>query len=442
MNTPICDFVRNYAESSPLRLHMPGHKGAAYLGCEGLDITEISGADSLFEADGIIAESEKNAGAIFRAKTFYSTEGSSLSIRAMLHLATLWAKEKGKPPLIAAGRNAHKTFLSAAALIDFDVLWLAQTDHHSYLSCPISADYLEEVLKQSSPAAVYITSPDYLGNTADLHALSRVCHKYDALLLVDNAHGGYLKFFGNHPMDNGTDMCCDSAHKTLPALTGGGYLHISKNLPSFFSENAKDAMALYGSTSPSYLILQSLDMANKVMSEGFAEEINSFAKKVEKLKKQLSIHGYTLSGDEPLKITICAKKYGYEGTYIAKKLEDFNIHCEFADPDFIVFMLTSQVGEDGLESLYNALISIPKKPELTHAAPSFSQGEKVMSVRSATFSTRETIPAAQAIGRVLASPSVGCPPAVPIAVCGEIITQEAAAAFAYYGIEKITVVKE
>ena len=102
METPICDFVRRYAQSSALRLHMPGHKGVSLLGMEQMDITEICGADSLYEADGIIRQSEANASAIFGAKTFYSTEGSSQCIRAMLCLAVRYAGRMGRKPLIAA----------------------------------------------------------------------------------------------------------------------------------------------------------------------------------------------------------------------------------------------------------------------------------------------------------------------------------------------------
>ena len=167
MTTPICDFVREYKEKQSLRLHMPGHKGVNLLGFEHLDITEIDGADSLYEADGIIAESEANASQLFGCDTFYSAEGSSQCIRAMLYLACIGADKK---PLIMAGRNAHKTFLSAAALIDFDIQWLYGDKQDSYLSCSISAEYLEKTLQNSErkPAAVYITSPDYLGNTADI----------------------------------------------------------------------------------------------------------------------------------------------------------------------------------------------------------------------------------------------------------------------------------
>ena len=98
VNTPICDFVRRYAAQNPLRLHMPGHKGKALLGMEDMDITEIEGADSLYEAAGIIRESEKNASKLFGCKTFYSTEGSSQCIRAMLHLAAMHMRRQGKKP--------------------------------------------------------------------------------------------------------------------------------------------------------------------------------------------------------------------------------------------------------------------------------------------------------------------------------------------------------
>ncbi|MDO4740900.1 MAG: PLP-dependent transferase, partial [Eubacteriales bacterium] len=315
MNTPVCDFVRAYAEKKALRLHMPGHKGLGPLGIEALDITEIEGADSLFEADGILRESEENASALFGCPTFYSTEGSSLCIRAMLYLSRLHALSSGRRPLVLAGRNAHKTFLSALALLDIDVEWLYPAQESSYLACPLDAQALEQAFAGASapPGAVYITSPDYLGHVADIAALAEVCHRHGALLLVDNAHGAYLRFLPEsmHPMELGADLCCDSAHKTLPVLTGGAYLHIARHLPAL-AASAKDALALFGSTSPSYLLLQSLDAANPYL-EGYPARLRDFCGHAARFKDALRAHGYQLIEEEPLKATILARAFGYSG---------------------------------------------------------------------------------------------------------------------------------
>ncbi len=444
MNTPVCDFVNEYENKDSLRLHMPGHKGLDFLGFESKDITEISGADSLYEANGIIKESEKNTSRLFGCDTYYSTEGSSQCIRAMVYLSCIHAKSLGRKPLIAAGRNAHKTFLSACALTDTDVLWLCSKNGGSYLSCELTADEIEKSLLASNemPVAVYLTSPDYLGNIPDIKAISAVCKKHGMLLLIDNAHGAYLEFLEEslHPIKLGADICCDSAHKTLPVLTGGAYLHISPYSADRFADKVKSALALFGSTSPSYLILQSLDAANKYIADGYKEKLSAFIKTVNILKKKLADNGYILYGNEPLKITIKAKEFGYLGFELAEILEEKNIFCEFADKDYIVFMLTPEIA-DNIKKLENALLSIPKKDKITETPPEFSLPEKAMSIREAVFCESETLPASECEGRILATANVSCPPAVPIAVCGEKIDKKAVECFGYYGIEKINVIK-
>ena len=445
MDTPICDFVKRYTEANPLRLHMPGHKGSAFLGAEQLDITEIEGADNLYKASGIIRKSEENASALFGCPTFYSTEGSSQCIRAMLYLAMLHAKRQGKKPIIAAARNVHKTFLSAVALLDVEVQWLYSKHIASYLSCSLTPAELEHFLIYSSekPTAVYLTSPDYLGTIADIRSLSHICRKYGVLLLVDNAHGAYLRFLPESlfPMDLGADICCSSAHKTLPVLTGGAYLHLSSEIKSQFSGQIKSALALFGSTSPSYLILQSLDMANLYMAN-HGERLNSFVRQVENLKKHLSEYGYLLYGQEPIKITVLAKARGYTGTELAELLMARNIICEFADRDYLVLMLTPEIGEDGLQRLETALRDIPQKSIISETPPELPKPIRVLSIRDATFSATETVPVCQCEGRILATATVACPPAVPILVCGERIDKQAVACFHYYGLKTCTVVAE
>lgn len=437
MNTPVCDFLEEYQKKEIKRFHMPGHKGKD---ADKYDITEVTGADSLYDACGIIMESEKNASEIFGARTFYSTEGSSLSIRAMLYLAALYAKSVGKKPLIAAGRNVHKTFVSSAALIDFDIDWLFG-DGKSYLSCNVTKEGIEKYLKKENPVAVYITSPDYLGNMVDISGISEVCHKKGVLLLVDNAHGAYLKFLGKHPIDLGADMCCDSAHKTLPALTGGAYLHVNEKAPDMFWKMAKTALSLFGSTSPSYLILASLDRVNKYLCDGYKEKLEKFILRVEELKQNIKNLGFELVGDEPMKITIEPKSYGYSGVELLEYLEENGIITEFADPDFTVLMPSVSSDETDFSALYEVLSKLPKKMPIDKKMPEFKLPERDMSVRDAVFSENEEIAVSDSVGRTLSSVTVGCPPAVPIIVSGEKINEDIIKCFKYYGVDKCLVVK-
>lgn len=445
MRTPICEFVRTYAKEEPLRFHMPGHKGEAILGVESLDITEVAGADVLYDAKGVILESQKNAASLFgSAKTLYSTEGSSLSIRAMLYLACLFAREQGRGRAkIIAGRNAHKTFMTAAALLDFDVEWLWG---ENFLSCKVTADEVEARLSSEKelPTALYLTSPDYLGNTVDLRAIAKVCHAHGVLLLVDNAHGAYLKFLpiDGHPMTLGADACCDSAHKTLPVLTGGGYLHLGACAPKLFFEEAEAAMSLFASTSPSYLILQSLDIANAILARGFGQAILSVLPAIDGLKQSLSAQGYSLVGDEPMKLTIAPKSYGYTGDALSQILREAGVECEFSDADFIVFMLSPALGEEQLASLGRALTELPRREAIQEMPPSVGRPVSVMTVRDAAFAPRERLPIAECLGRVLASMSISCPPAVPVAICGETLDARSLCALDYYGVRECDVVRK
>lgn len=444
MKTPIFDFLRRYADSDTLRLHMPGHKGQSLLGMESWDITEIHGADDLFHPEGIIRESEENASRLFGCRTLYSTEGASLSIRAMLYLAHQHARLLGKSPRILAGRNAHRSFLSGAVLLGLDVVWLQPAKKESYLSCAPTAVEIEAILSQAdAPTAVYLTSPDYLGGCADISAIADVCHRHGVLLLVDNAHGAYLRFLPTsaHPMDLGADMVCDSAHKTLPALTGGAYLHLSDTIPEEIAAQAKPAMALFGTTSPSYLILASLDAVNGYLDDGYQDRLAETVEEICDLRNALITHGYDLLGEEPLKLTVSTKSYGYEGVDFADALRGYSIECEFADRDFAVMMLTPETGKDGIARLREALLSIPKRQAITERPPEMGLPVKIMSIREAAMAAKETVAAKDSLGRILSDVSVSCPPAVPIVVSGERIDADALRCFDYYGIDTCTVVK-
>lgn len=442
MTTPIADFLRDYAASGTSRLHMPGHKGVGELGCEHLDITEVHGADALYEADGIIAQSEANATALFGSqRTVFSTEGSSQCIRAMLYLA-LTNRPKGAKPVVVAARNVHKAFVYACALLDLDVVWLApEGDARSLCSCRITAETLERTLKamDAPPCAVYLTSPDYLGGRADIASLAQVCHAHGTILAVDNAHGAYLHFLTDpsHPLDLGADICCDSAHKTLRVLTGGAYLHIGKNAPADFAENAKQAMALFGSTSPSYLIMASLDLCNAMLADNFSTRLTDCVEKLNALRVELAKNGWQVESTDPLRVTINAPT-GITGIQLANKLRAHGVECEYADPEFLVLMATpDNTGEDFFRAI--EALGVNSAPAAVREPLPVAMGEKALSIREALFRPHETIPTAEGLGRICASPTVACPPAIPIAVSGEVISEDAMALFHHYGVETLDV---
>ena len=443
MNTPIADFLRRYSEEAVTRFHMPGHKGNCFLGCEHLDLTEVNGADSLYEADGIIAESERNATLLFGSqRTCYSTEGASQCIRAMLYLA-LMNRPAGTPPVIVAARNVHKAFVYAAALLDFEVVWLWPEEQKSLCACPISSEQLEQVLAglEIPPAAVYLTSPDYLGGMAEIPALAEVAHRYGTLLLVDNAHGAYLRFLqpSLHPLDLGADLCCDSAHKTLPVLTGGAYLHIGKRLPESYGDDAKTALALFGSTSPSYLTMASLDLCNRYLADGYADRLAGCVEKVEQLRIRLREAGWRTEQSDPLRITVCAPG-GLTGFTLAERLREHRIECEYADDSYLVLMLTPENPDEDLEKLVAVLGENPAPAAAENHLPRI-RSERVCSIRQALFSPHETVLAENALGRICGVPMVSCPPAIPIAVSGERINPEMMEWFRHYGVQKIDVLK-
>lgn len=447
MNTPIRDFVLNYCEKDTVRLHMPGHKGKKFLGFEKYDITEIDGADVLCSADGIIRESENNASSLFGSyRTFYSCEGSSLCIKAMLATVSSQRKNKNSKTRILAARNVHKAFIYGCALCDIDVEWLYPSVPSHLCTCVISPSELEERLSKLKGEldAVYITSPDYLGQISDIKGLSEVCDRYYLPLLVDNAHGAYLGFLEEplHPINNGAYMCCDSAHKTLPVLTGGAYLHLSDKAKNE-ADSIENMMALMGSTSPSYLILQSLDICNRYLAEEYPERLKATVKRIESLKAELQSFGFAVKKTEPLKLVLKLKASGVSASSVISVLDNAGIVPEYCDSEYIVFMFTPENSTDDFDRLRVALLSVEinKPTDVENYVFSYKENIKAMSIREAVFSAKEIVYVENAEGRICASPAITCPPAVPPVVSGEVISRYAIECMLHYGIDKIEVVK-
>ena len=461
MKTPISDFLTEYKNKNGIRFHMPGHKGRGpdeLKSISPFDITEITDADFLFSASdsGIISESEKNASQLFNSSlTVYSTEGSTLAIKTMLFLVTKGRENKK----ILAARNVHKSFINACALIDIDVDWLYPNEElTSICTMKLSASDLENALarykKDELPNAVYITTPDYIGNMLDVKKLSEVCRKYNVPLLVDNAHGAYLNFLtdNKHPLSLGADMCCDSAHKTLPCLTGGAYLHISKNTRDEFKNktDVKEAMQLFATTSPSYLILESLDLCNRLLSDSkYIDKLAETCSKVKKLREEIKSIGFDVIDNEniePLKLAVLTEKANLTGKELLSSLEARNIYCEYADSSAVILMISPENNENDFEALISALKDIKKFSKASDKSHfnenlMLQETEKRLSIRDAFFSKSETVPIDNALGSVCTSPVSICPPCIPLIVSGEVFDRNTINLLRKYSIFSVNVVQ-
>lgn len=441
MKTPIYDFLVKYSDKETTRLHMPGGKGKVSINpisiCFPFDITEIKGADSLYDADGIILQSETNTAALYGSlKTIFSTGGSTLCIQTMLKIAAPVGST------VVAARNSHKAFVNSCGILDLNVSWiLPKDDNGNYLSYSYTVKEVEDGIKAAdNPSCVYITSPDYYGRMAPIKEISNLCKRYNLPLLVDNAHGAHLKFLEKslHPIDLGADLCCDSAHKMLPVLTGGAYLHINA---SKYLDIAKDSMGIFGSTSPSYLTLCSLDICNKYLDEGGSGQIKAVAKEISDFKLKFS-PPYTFIDSEPLRMTIDAAKSGLNGKDLAENLRENNIECEYADDGYVVLLFSPVNDFDDFERLESALRNV-KMPKIRIQL----ENEKIifpikkMSIREAMFAENETISVDDSAGRICGIVKISCPPGVAIVAPGEEINGECINILKRYSNFKINVVK-
>lgn len=431
----LTSFLSQYAENDTFRAHMPGHKGRALpefpelSGAYAWDITEITGADSLLEADGILREGERRTAALYSsADCCWSAGGSTLCIQAML------AKMRTEHRRVIAGRTVHRAFLNACILLGLSVEWVWPREG-SLIAGRYDLGDFERILRRVSTsgekACIYVTSPDYCGNMQDIAALSRICRRYDARLLVDNAHGAHLAFFAEnkHPIVLGADFCCDSAHKMLPALTGAAMLHCAEPC----GMEMKQFMTLFGSTSPSYLIMQSIEAAMAYLSEEGTAGVQWCAQRSDVLRSRLSRFDFV--GDDPLHLTIRA-----DGNALAKALRAHNVECEYADSTCAVLLLSPVMKERDFRRLEQALeMCAAAAPLLPPALP--EPPEQVCTMRQAALSVWECVPIDTAVGRICGAVQVPCPPAVPLLVSGERITGEWAELMRFYGIGEVLVMR-
>lgn len=445
MEAPFYKAIARLAEQGP-RFYVPGHKGnpAAFPELDSLarwDMTEIEGACDLSAPSGPLAESEANMARLYASgASLYSAAGTSSCVQAML---ALFAGAGGR---VVAARGCHVSAVRAMALMDLEPCWVPL-----YQGRP-QPEAIEAALKASGAGCVYITSPDYYGRMADIPALAEVCHRQGAQLLCDNAHGAHLRFMeeDTHPLTLGADASVDSAHKTLPCLTPAALFHLRNGS---LAGEARRMLNLFSSTSPSYPVLLSLDLAAGRLLAGEVR-FASAQQQVSALVKKLA--PLCAPCNDPLRLCLVPRgRSGYAS--LLKALAQEGIAPEYADGQQIVLMASPYNTLEDFSLLQSVLEQFVHNScsfynDNEHLSPYSLAGadsplplpKVACSIRTALFTppeNRQPLPPEKTLGRVAAGLCAPCPPGVPVIMPGEIIDKETVAQLMSGGILQIDVLK-
>lgn len=439
---PLYSALKKQEKLSRISFHTPGHKNNSKFQAIDffkLDYTELPGTDSLYDAHTVIKKSEELMSKLFESKqTIFSAGGCTLCIQTMLKLALPYG---GK---IIASRMIHKSAVNTMAILNARVKWIMPNiNENSGQFEQVDTAEIEKALFYNRDAScVYVTSPDYFGKIADIKSIAKVCKSYNVPLIVDNAHGTHLKFLHKdiHPITLGADIVADSAHKTLPVLTGGALLHIANKK---YISKAKESMAIFGSTSPSYPIMASLDVCRDWLSKNGREAYSKLEKNILKIK-DVALKKCLLDDFEnvdPIRLSLNTAKVGMLGIDAAEYFRKNEVEPELADRERVVFIATPLNSDDDLAKLKSLIINFPSDKAIKNYIPIFEEPIVAKTLHEAMFSQSEKISSANSVERICASTVCPCPPGIPILVPGEVITENSVQNLLHYGILSIDVIK-
>ncbi len=425
--TPLYDALLRHRELGRASFHTPGHKNnpsALPQDLFSLDFTELPDTDSLFEANGPILEAEQLAAKLFGAqRSCISAGGCTLCIQAMFRLAV---PNGGK---VICSRVVHRSAVNTMALLDLQPVWA------------MPGELISTIKNHPEAKAVYVTSPNYYGELLDIPAIAQACREIDLPLLVDNAHGTHLMFTEPklHPLALGASMTACSAHKTLNVLTGGAWLNIAD---SRFAEGVKDAMALFGSTSPNYAVMASLDLARAWM-ETHKGEYAKLQRRVAEIRNTAEEHGIAMPAGltDPTRITLNTGSIGMSGTSAAGIFRGAGAEPEYADRTHVVLIATPFNTEADFVRLADAIDVLPVRNALPETAVLPPLPPVKTSLREAIFAPAHTTDLEDAVGKIAAEAACPCPPGVPVVMPGEEVTKEAIDFLRGYGFFSIKVLK-
>lgn len=449
-DTPLFTGLMNHSKKKPVQFHIPGHKKGAGMDPEfkefigenalSIDLINIAPLDDLHQPKGMIKEAQDLAAKAFGADhTFFSVQGTSGAIMTMVMSVC------GPGDKIIVPRNVHKSVMSAIVFSGATPVFIhPDIDENLGISHGITTDAVARALEQNPDAkGVLVINPTYFGISADLKKIVEIAHSYDVPVLVDEAHGVHIHFHDDLPlsaMQAGADLAATSVHKLGGSMTQSSVLNMKNGLVS--PKRVQTILSMLTTTSTSYLLLASLDVARKRLATEGHELISRTINLAERMRDEINgIEGLYCVGKEilgtkatfdydPTKLIISVKDLGISGFDAEKWLrESHNIEVELSDLYNILCIITPGDTEKDASTLVLALKELTEKLKQDGARDPITvmlPDIPVLSItpRDAFYAETEVIPIDETVGRTIAEFIMVYPPGIPIFIPGEIITKE------------------
>lgn len=449
--TPLFTGLIEHAKKNPIQFHIPGHKKGSGIDPEfrsfigdnalSIDLINIGPLDDLHAPKGIIKKAQDLAAEAFGADyTFFSVQGTSGAIMTMV-MAVCGPGDK-----IIVPRNVHKSVMTAIVFSGAIPIFIhPEIDINLGISHGMTTDSLEHALEQHPDAkGVLVINPTYFGISADLKRIVEISHSYHVPVLVDEAHGVHIHFHEDLPlsaMQAGADMAATSVHKLGGSMTQSSVLNVRDGLVS--PQRVQSILSMMTTTSTSYLLLASLDVARKQLATKGHELIERTIKLAEYTRKKINeidniycigreILGTKATFDyDPTKLIIPVHEVGLTGFDVENWLrENYQIEVELSDLYNILCIITPGDTKNEVDILIQALQELSNAFQIKED----KRDEKVqillpnipvlaLTPRDAFYAETEVIPLEDSAGRIIAEFIMVYPPGIPIFIPGEIITE-------------------
>ncbi|TCN25770.1 arginine/lysine/ornithine decarboxylase [Mesobacillus foraminis] len=448
--TPLFSGLVEHAKKNPVQFHIPGHKKGSGIDPEfrkfigdnalSIDLINIGPLDDLHSPKGIIKQAQELAAEAFGADhTFFSVQGTSGAIMTMI-MAVCGPGDK-----IIVPRNVHKSVMSAIVFSGAIPIFIhPEIDEKLGISHGITTDAVEKALEQHPDAkGVLVINPTYFGVSADLRKIVEIAHSFQVPVLVDEAHGVHIHFHEELPlsaMQAGADMAATSVHKLGGSMTQSSILNIKEGLVS--PKRVQSIISMLTTTSTSYLLLASLDVARRRLVMEGKELIGETIRLAQSIRERINKieHLYCVGPEilgrkatfdyDPTKLIISIKDLGITGYEAEKWLrETYNIEVELSDLYNLLCIITpgdtEQEGDVLIKALQDLSSEFHTESEKLHAQVVLPDIPLLaLTPRDAFYADTEVVPFAESEGRIIAEFVMVYPPGIPIFIPGEIITEE------------------